>query len=89
MTRDEEYEDFWNKVKAGKPFTLFDWITYGDSDWPDNSEGFRVGTRGRVTWQGAYFPDGSDGNWVTVYRGHPAVLCRYPHDTVMTFVYKE
>lgn len=36
--------------------------------WPKGAVGFRIGRRGRVIWETAHYPDGSDGNNILVSR---------------------
>lgn len=88
LCRNEEHDLFWKRVATGESVTLHQWITYGDNDWPKGSDGFYIGERGRYVWGGAYYPDACSGNWVTVYRGHPAILARYDRDTEMRFAWK-
>ena len=74
--------------------TLDDFIN-GGNEWPKDSLGFRAGWRGRVVWQTAHYPDGSDGNKVLVSRivregGRTFTrVAYYDRDTRMIFVCRE
>jgi hypothetical protein len=78
--------------KIDAKLTLDQWINEHESEWPaEPCDGLRL-RRGRVVWQGAYYPDGASGHLVCVYRivyenGNTFTRVGYvPFDSQFSFV---
>jgi hypothetical protein len=70
--------------------TLHEFVEDQGGEWPKGCDGLRL-KKGRVVWTIAYYPDGANGNRVTVARCSPGgqLVARYDRDTEIEFVFPE